>query len=307
MHLAGLHASNLSFRRLDMKKLALFKRMELVAHKVVEGLVTGQHKSPFKGFAIEFQEHRQYVPGDDLKHLDWKVLAKLDRHYIKQYEEDTSLNATLVLDASGSMGYAGSGANGQSKFECGKFIVAALAYLLMCQEDAVGLVTCTSRILKYMPPRTTRTHLKNIIDALEETRTGEDTGLATVLHALANRFKRRGMIVIVSDLFDDPAAIARALSHFAHKKHEVILFQILDRNETLFPFRDMMRFESLEGPDLELVDPLRLKREYLRQFEDHQRQIRETCHRLRIDYVTFMTDEPVDRAVARYLAGRMKR
>lgn len=304
MKLASFHASHRSVQRLDVKKLALFKRLQLMAHKVVEGLVTGQHKSPFKGFAIEFQEHRQYVPGDDLKHLDWKVLAKQDRHYIKQYEEDTSLSAYLILDASGSMGYGSAGA---SKFECARFMVAALSYLLMCQEDAVGLVTCTSRVLQFLPPRTTKTHLKTIIDTLEETRTGEDTGLAAVLHALANRIKRRGMIVIVSDLFDDAAAIARALSHFAHKKHEIILFQVLDPRETTFPFRDMTRFESLEGPEIELVDPLRIRREYLRQFEAHQRRIRETCHRLRIDYVTFLTDEPADRAVARYLAGRMKR
>ncbi|MDI6774352.1 MAG: DUF58 domain-containing protein [Verrucomicrobiota bacterium] len=304
MRLGGIHASNLSVRRLDVKKLALFKRLELASHKVVEGLATGRHKSPFKGFAIEFQEHREYTPGDDLKHLDWKVLAKLDRHYIKQYEEDTSLSAYLVLDASGSMGYS---SNGVSKFECGRFIAAAMSHLLMCQEDAVGLVTCTSRVLKFLPPRTTKTHLKTIIDTLEDTRPGEDTGLAGVLHALAGRIKRRGMIMIVSDLFDDPAAIARALSHFAHKKHEVILFQVLDPHETTFPFKDMTRFESLEGAEVELTDPLRLRREYLRQFDEHQRRIRKTCHRLHIDYVTFMTNEPVDRAMARYLAGRMKR
>jgi len=291
-------------RRFDPKRLAMFKRLELLAHKVVEGMTTGQHKSPFKGFAIEFLEHRQYVPGDDLKHLDWKLVAKMNRYYIKLYEEDTALSAYLVLDASGSMHY---GSNGTTKFECAQFIVAALAYLLMNQEDSVGLVTCTSKIEAFLPPRSTKTHLKNIIDTLDAAPISKDTKLAGVLHALANRLKRRGMIVIVSDLFDDPQELIGALSHFSHKKHEVILFQVLDRKEATFPFKDMTRFECLESENIDLADPLRLRREYLKQFEQHETTIREACHRLRIDFVRFFTDEPVEQAVARYMAQRMRR
>jgi len=281
-----------------------FKRLELIAHSVVEGLVTGQHQSPLKGFAVEFEEHRTYTPGDDIKHLDWKVLAKTHRYYVRQYEQETSLRAYLVLDTSGSMGYK-SGAF--TKLDYGRFVAGVLAYMLVGQEDAVGLVTCTATIEEFLPPRCTKTHLKNIMNTLKAARTGSDTGLGNVLHALANRIKRRGLVIVISDLFDDAGDIAKALSHFAHKKHEVIVCQVLDRQEAAFSFTEMTRFESLEGDEFELTDPLRLRKEYLRQFDEHQNRIRKTCHQLRIDFVQFFTDEPVEHSLARYLAGRLKR
>jgi uncharacterized protein (DUF58 family) len=300
MPLSGLRKS----RKLDSRDFAAFRRLELIARSVVEGFVSGQHKSPFKGFAIEFQEHRNYAPGDDLKHLDWKVLAKSDRYYIKQYEEDTSLRAYLVLDISGSMNYAGSG---RSKLECGRLVAAILAYMLTGQEDAVGLVTCSSSIKTFLAPRSTKTHLKQIFDSLSQAESQEDTGLGDVLHALANRIKRRGLIVIISDFFDDPDDIVRALNHFSHKRHEILVFQVLDRKESTFPFTDMTQFESLEGEEIELTDPIRLKREYLGQFKAHQARIREACHRLRIDFLQMFSDEPIERALAKYLASRLKR
>jgi len=290
--------------RLSVQDIARFRHLELFSHKVVEGFVSGQHKSPFKGFAIEFAEHRPYVPGDDLKHLDWKLLAKRDRHYVKQYEEDTALRAYILLDASGSMGY---GSGDRSKFETGRFIAGVLSYMLLGQQDSTGLITFTSKIQKYLPARTTSKHLKNILDTLAETRTGDDTRLAEVMHHLANRIRRRAMVVLISDLFDRPEDIVRALNHFAHKKHEVILFQTLDPNERDFPFRDLTRFESLEGEEIILSEPLRLKREYLKRFQDHQKQIRQACHRLRIDFVEMLTNEPVERNLAKYLAVRLKR
>ena len=300
MALSGLRKS----RKLNSRDFAAFRRLELIARAVVEGFVSGQHKSPFKGFAIEFQEHRDYAPGDDLKHLDWKVLAKSDRYYIKQYEEDTALRAYLVLDISGSMNYAGSG---RSKLECGRLVAAILAYMLTGQEDSVGLVTCSSSIQTFLSPRSTKTHLKQIFDTLSQAESQDDTGLGNVLHALANRIKRRGLIVIISDFFDEPDDIVRALNHFSHKRHEVLVFQVLDRKESTFPFRDMTQFESLEGEDVELTDPIRLKREYLRQFKAHQTRIREACHRLRIDFIQLFSDEPIERALAEYLASRLKR
>ena len=299
---------NLRSRRSDKlgrNDIAAFRRIELLAHRVVEGFLTGQHKSPYKGFAIEFEEHRQYVPGDDLKHLDWKLLGKSGRMYIKQYEEDTSLRAFLLLDASGSMGYNSGGP--YSKYEVGRFITAVLAYMLTGQKDAVGLITFTSKVEKYMPARSTSAHLKNIFDTLHETETGDDTGLGQVMHSLANRIRRRALVVVVSDLFDDPEDIILALNHFAHKKHEVVVFQVLDRKEADFPFRDMTRFESLEGEEFVLTEPLRLKREYQKQFQAHQHQLKQACHKLRIDFVPFFTDEPMERALARYLTARLKR
>jgi uncharacterized protein (DUF58 family) len=300
MALSGLRKS----RKLNSRDFAAFRRLELIARTVVEGFVSGQHKSPFKGFAIEFQEHRDYVPGDDLKHLDWKVLAKSDRYYIKQYEEDTALRAYLVLDISGSMNY---GSEGRTKLECGRLVAAILAYMLTGQEDAVGLVTCSSTIHTFLTPRSTKMHLKSILDTLGEAHSSDDTGLGNVLHSLANRIKRRGLIVIISDLFDDADDIVHALNHFAHKKHEAIVIQILDRKEATFPFRDMTQFESLEGDAVELTDPIRLRREYVAQFNAHQKQVREACHGLRIDFLQLFTDEPIERTLARYLVERLRR
>lgn len=289
---------------LDMRNISAFRRLELFAHKVVEGFITGQHKSPFKGFAIEFAEHRQYVPGDDLKHFDWKLLAKADRKYIKQYEEDTALRAYLLLDASGSMSYK----SGEfSKYEYGRFIAGVLAYMLIGQQDSTGLVTFSNKIESYLPARTTARHLKNMIDTLTETETGEDTQLAEVMHQLANRINRRALVVIISDLFDEPEDLILALNHFAHKKHEIVVFQVLDRKEEEFPFRDLMRFEGLEGEEHLLTEPLRVKREYQRQFQAHERKIMKACHHQRIDFVKIYTDEPVETQLAKYLTVRLRK
>jgi len=288
---------------LTPKDIARFRRFELIAHLVVEGLMTGLHKSPYKGFAIEFAEHRQYTPGDDLKHLDWKILGKLDRYYIKQYEEDTSLRAYLVLDASGSMNYQ----SGQfSKFDYARFACSVLAYILLQQQDSVGLITLDSQILDHLPPRSTRQQFKAILDTMGGRTPGNDTNLGNVLHSLANMLKRRALIVIVSDFLDNVDDITLALNHFAHKKHEVILFQVLDRKEAEFPFSDMTRFESLESESFVLTDPLRLKKEYLIQFRQHQTVIRRTCHQLRVELAQMFTDQPFEQSMARYLAGRLK-
>ena len=289
---------------LNSRTIQVFRRLELLAHSVIEGFSTGMHKSPFKGFAIEFAEHREYAPGDDLRHLDWKAFGKLNRYYVKQYEEETSMRAHIVLDTSGSMGY---GAADRSKLDLGRYIAAVLAYLLLQQQDSVGLVTCASAIGTYLPPRTTRTHYKRIIDTVTAVRPEGETRLGDVLHALARRLRRRALIVIVSDLFDDPEALRVALNHFAHKKHEVVVFRVLDRRETTFEFRDPTRFEGLEFEPFEEVDPLQIRREYLKAFEAHRDRIRQTCFERRIDFCELYTDEPFERSLARYLVERMRR
>lgn len=291
-------------RRVDARTLAAFKRLELLAHTVVEGFVTGLHTSPFKGFAIEFDEHRPYVPGDDLKHLDWKILARKDRMYIKQYEEDTSLRAHVVLDTSGSMGYA---SQTFSKLDFGRFIVGTLAYLLLNQQDAVGLTTCSDQLDLYLPPRSTRRHYKRLLEGLDSLEPRNGTGLAETLHQLAVRLKRRALIVIVSDLFDDPDRICLALNHFAHRRHETILFNVLDRRELTFDFDAPTRFEDMEGDHRQAVDPKPLRRAYLKAFERHRNTIRSTCHNRRIDYQEMVTDEPFARRMAQYLIQRLKR
>ncbi len=288
----------------DPKRYAIFRRLELIAHSVVEGFVTGMHKSPFKGFAIEFDHHRQYVAGDDLKHLDWKLVGKLDRYYIKQYEEDTSLRAYLVLDISGSMNY---GSAKYTKFDYGRFLVGVFSFMLLQQQDSVGLVTCDNEIRHFISPRSSRQHMKHILDVITAITPGAETGLGKSLHTLANKIRRRALIVIFSDLFDKPEDLILALNHFAHKKHEVILYQVLDRKEEDFPFTDLTRFVSMEGESFELVDPLRLRKEYLHQFREHQAKIRRTCHQLGIDFQQIYTADPFERTVAAYMAGRLRR
>ena len=289
---------------LNPQKLSQFKRYEIIAHSVVEGFISGLHESPFKGFAIEFEEHRQYAPGDDLKHLDWKLLAKMDKYYIKQYEEDTSLRCYLVLDTSASMGFK---SGDYSKLDFGRFICGVYTWLLLQQQDAVGLVLCDHDLRHYMAPRSTSKHLKNIFDRLEATEASDNTGLANALHKLANLIKRRALIVVISDLFDEPDDIALALSHFAHKRHEVVIFQVLDRQEIDFDFGNLTRFDPLETGDPLMVDPVRLKREYEKQFHEHQDRIRQVCHHLRLDFVQMTTDEPFEKRMAEYLDSRLKR
>ena len=289
---------------LDTRRLSAFKKLELMARRVVEGFITGLHKSPFKGFAIEFDQHRPYVPGDDIKHIDWKVMAKTGKHYIKEYEEDTSLRGYIVLDRSGSMAYTSAR---YTKYDYARFVAAVMSYMLISQKDAVGMAVCDSEIRHFFPPKSTSIHYRNLIDTLEETETGEDTGLASVLHSLATRIKRRALIVIISDFFDDVEGLSLALNHFAHKNHEVVLFQVLDRRESEFPFNDLTRFESLEGETMILTDPVRIRREYLRQFQIHQKALQKTCHERRIDFVPVFTDEPIERTLAKYLVGRLRR
>lgn len=282
-----------------------YKRLELLAHSVVEGFVTGLHKSPYKGYAVEFAEHRQYIPGDDLKHIDWKLMGKRDRYYVKQYEEDSSLRAYLVLDTSGSMGYK---SGEHSKLDYGCFISAVFSHILLQQSDGVGLVTCDSKLNTYLPARNTVSHLRQLNRTLKDVRPGDDTGLGNALHSLATLIKRRALVIIISDFFDNTDEIRLALNHFAHKKHEVILYQVLDRHEINFPFAGLTRFESLENPYHRLtVEPQRYRNDYIQRYKDHQRDLKKACHDLRIDHAQVVTDEPVHEAIAKYLSGRMQR
>jgi len=289
--------------QLTPRRLAQFRSLELIAHSVVEGFVTGLHKSPFKGFAVEFAEHRAYAPGDDTKHLDWKIFGKKEKFFIRQYEEDTSLRAYLLLDISGSMGYK---SGRYAKLDYGRFICGVFSYLLLQQSDSVGLVTFDRSIHRLLPPGSTRRHLKRLLDELGQARPGADTELGNVMHRLAERLHRRALIVMVSDLFDDSERIVKALNHFSHRKHEVLVFQVLDRQEIAFSFSGQTRFEGLEKGEMILADPPRIRREYVKQFEHHQHEIRRACHRLKIDFRQMVTDEPFEQSIARYLAERLK-
>ena len=291
--------------RFDPTELRKYGGLTLIARTLVEGFLTGVHKSPYKGFSVEFAEHRQYYPGDEIRHIDWRAYGKTDRYYIKEYEEETNLKAHLLVDASGSMAFKG---KNPSKFQFAQYVAASLAYLMLHQRDAVGLVIHDTRLRQMVPAKASSKHLLRIIRTLEETRPGGETELAPIWHDLAgHQLRRRGLVVILSDCFDDVDRLVKALQHFRHKRHEVLLFHILAPEEIEFPFRRMTKFQNLEvaGHKL-LVDPNRLRNEYLKNFREFCVKLKEKAGGMRIDYHLLRTDDPVDRALGVYLTRRQR-
>jgi uncharacterized protein (DUF58 family) len=290
----------------DPTSLAKYGRLVMVARNLVEGFLTGVHKSPYKGFSVEFAEHRQYTPGDEIRHIDWRAYGKTDRYYVKEYEEETNLKAHLLVDASGSMSYRSG--KGPSKFEYAQYIAASLAYLMLHQRDAVGLATHDTRVRQMIAPRANSKHLIHLIHTLERTQPGGETSLAPIWHDLAGQLRRRGMVIILSDCFDQLGPLMRALMHFRHQRHEVLLFHILAPEEIEFPFKKWTQFRNLEvRADKLLVDPQRLRKEYLKNFETFCKQLRDQAGGMQIDYHLMRTDEPVDRALGVYLTKRQSR
>ncbi|MFP4355076.1 MAG: DUF58 domain-containing protein [Phycisphaerae bacterium] len=293
--------------------LGKISRLELIARGVVEGFVTGRHRSPFKGFSVEFAEHRQYAPGDDLRDLDWRVYGKSDRYYIKQYIEETNLRCTILLDASGSMCYAGKQAakiDGKaiSKFEYARYLAASLAHLMIHQQDATGLVTLDNRIRRYIPARSRANHLRVILQQLQRTEPGSETALAPILHNVAERIHRRGLVILISDLFDDPEQILQALHHFRFKKHEVLVLHTMAEEELTFPFSANSLFEDLELPERRIqLDPRAIRAEYLDRVRDFVETIRTGCGQMQVDYVPLSTGQDFADGLSAYLANRRSR
>src|SRR5256714_1032012 len=291
-------------RRLaDPQTLARIARLELRARVVVEGVISGMHKSPHRGYSVEFAQHRDYSPGDEIRHIDWKVFGRSDRLYVKQFEEETNLKAYLVVDTSASMNYQ-SGA--LSNLDYGVVIAAALSSLFLQQRDSVGLALFNEGITTFIPPASTPTHLRMLLGNLETITTAPKTGVSHTFHDLAERIKRRGLILVLSDLFDNPQSVLKGLQHFRHRKHEVILFHLLDRDELTFPFKDSVLFEGMELEGQLPAEPNALRKEYLNLFHDYCDSLRRGCRELGMDYVQMPTDHPVDLALAEYLAQRMK-
>ena len=287
---------------LDPKTLERIKRLDVRARLVVEGFVAGQHRSPYHGFAVEFATHREYSPGDDLRHLDWKVWSRSDRLYIKEYEEETNLQCTLVVDASRSMQYGGA----WRKYDHGATAAASLAYLLQREQDAVGLVTFANGILKNLPPSSHPNHLKLLVNELETTEPGNGTDLAAVFPLLARQIRRRGLVVLVSDLFVPRGVLADLLRQLAIRKHETIVFHVLHHDELKFPFGDNVLFRGLEDRQELLAEPRALRRSYLAAIERFVSDVRATCARAGVDYVLLNSSAPLDAALGRYLAFRQK-
>ena len=287
-----------------MNKLA---NLQVLARQVVEGFCSGLHRSPHKGFSVEFKEHRQYVRGDEIRSIDWKVFGKTDRLYIREYEEETNLRCTILLDQSGSMAYCGSRAAAVSKHDYAVRTAACLAYLMLQQQDSVGLVTFDKRVRRYIPPRSRATHLRALLDELSRSAPRHETELGHVFHELVPKIHRRGLLIILSDLFGDVDELLKSLAHFRHAKHEIIIFQIWDPDELNFPFRQWTRFESLETPgNRRLVDPAHLRNAYLENLRLFREKLTAGCYRHRIDLAPMTTDRSYADTLASYLAMRRR-
>ena len=290
----------------DPQTLASIQGLELRARHIVEGYVSGLHASPYHGFSIEFAEHREYAPGDDLRYLDWKVFGKTDKFYLKQFEAETNLVSYLLLDTSESMAYQ-SAAAPWSKLEYGKTAAAALAYLVLQQQDSIGLMTFDDRLRSSVRPSSNPSHLKQVLHALEDAPARRKTSVGPLLHDLAERLKRRGVVVIISDIFDDVRSVLAGLKHFRHRRHEVIVLHVLDPAEIEFPFDRPTLFKGLEGlPDV-LTDPVSLRRAYLREFGQFTKALEAGCRDQHFVYLRLRTDEPLDRVLSGYLAARQAR
>jgi uncharacterized protein (DUF58 family) len=280
--------------------------LQLRARRVVEGTVAGLHRSPWHGFSIEFAEHREYTPGDDLKHVDWKVFGRTDKFYLKQYEDETNLLAYLVLDVSESMTYRGPDSP-LSKLEYAQVLLAALAHLVLAQQDAVGLATFDARIRSMLRPSSSPAQWEPVLSALQAQAGEKKTSAGLVFHELAERFTKRGVVIVVSDFFDDVKSMVAGLKHFAYRRHDVVLVQLLDPAELKFPFNGPTEFEGLEAyPELQ-VDATSLRAAYLAEFERYRTQLRTECRNLGLEYRLVSTDEPLDRVLAGWLSERMAR
>lgn len=291
---------------LDPQTLAKLKGLTLRARHIVEGYLSGLHRSPYHGFSIEFAEHREYAPGDDLRYLDWKVLGRTDKYYLKQYEDETNLICYLVLDVSESMRYRGPDSP-LSKLEYAQCLAAALAWLVLQQQDAVGLVTFDDEIRADVRPSSSAAHLRPLLQVLEAAEPRAKTATGPIFHELAERFRKRGVVLILSDLFDDVSALLAGLKHFRHRRHDVILLHVLDAAELDFPFRSPTMFRGLEQQSDVLADPRSLRKAYLRELAAYQQDLQRGCRSQGMDYQLVRTDQPLDAVLSAYLSQRMTR
>ncbi|HEX2455859.1 MAG TPA: DUF58 domain-containing protein [Vicinamibacterales bacterium] len=292
-------------RFLDPAIIARLGTMELKARTVVEGFLSGLHRSPYKGFSVEFAEYRQYLPGDDLSTLDWKVFARSDRHYVKKFEEETNLECHLLLDISASMAYRG--AAPMSKMEYASVLAASLAFLMNRQRDATGLIAFDEKIVFRLPAAARPGHLHALLLALEQMKAGQRSDVGRPLHQLAEALLKRSLVVILSDLLHDPEAIVKGLRHLKFRGTDVIVFQVLDPHELTFPFRGASRFRDVESAEEVTAEPSHIRAGYLRELAGltlrYDRELRGSG----IDYVQLDTSQPLDFALLAYLAARSRR
>ncbi|MDA0834212.1 MAG: DUF58 domain-containing protein [Planctomycetota bacterium] len=294
-----------SRRYLNPESLAKLTGLGLKARLIVEGFISGLHRSPYRGFSVEFAEHREYVPGDDLRYVDWKVFGKTDRYYLKQYEEETNFVCYILLDASDSMSYQSPGA-AMSKLEYAKCVAATIAYLVLHQQDAVGLVTFDNSIREQIRPSTQPSHLQQVIKVIETTAPQGETSLGTILHQLAERLTHNSVVILISDLFDDLDALNMGLKHLRHRRHDVSLMQVIDPAEQDFPFEDPTLFKGLEQSIEHYVEPRSLQKAYRREFESFLTDVQRTTRDLHMDYSLLRTDTTLDVALSSFLTARQR-
>ena len=289
--------------------LSKISRLELRARHVVEGFVSGMHKSPYKGYSVEFANHRPYVPGDDIRHIDWRVYAKADRFFIKEYEEETNMRVHLLLDCSGSMAYPEHPGTGRmTKWDYASTLAASLAHLLIYQQDGVGLTLFDSQIRRQLPVSSNRGALVDFTNAVVASAPQNKTDLKILFHQLAGRIPRRGMVVILSDLLTNVDDIIRGLQRFRYGRHDVLVLHVLDHDELQFPFSDRTLFEGMEDLNLEvLTDPQSLRGSYLAALEVFLGKMRRACLDQKIDYALISTADSLDVALTTFLATRMHR
>ncbi|MFN8058203.1 MAG: DUF58 domain-containing protein [Vicinamibacterales bacterium] len=289
---------------LDPRVIARIGSMELKARTIVEGFLHGLHRSPHKGFSVEFAEYRQYMPGDDLASIDWKVYARSDRYFVKKFEEETNLPCHVLLDVSRSMGY---GSTAVTKLAYGSYLAASLAYLMTRQRDAVGLITFDERVVERLPPSSRPGHLRSVLLTLERTHVGHVSNVSKPLHQLADAFTKRGLVVVISDLLDDPVSVVRGLRHVRFRGMDVIVFHVLDHAELTFPFERATRFRDSESAEKVLTVPGAVREDYLGRLraliEEYGRELQSSG----VDYCLLDTSQPLDHALSVYLATRERR
>lgn len=290
-------------RFLEPEVVSRLDNLELKARLVVEGFIIGLHRSPYHGFSVEFAEHRQYMPGDPIKNIDWKVYGKTDRYYLKVFEEETNLRCHILLDCSASMDYS---SKRITKFDYARQLAASLAYLMIRQQDAVGFLSYDEKIRRLIPARMARSHLNIILKEMSDAQPASGTDSGSAFHELAERISRRGLVIIISDFLDDYDRIISGIKHFRHKRHEVIVFRVLDPREEDFAFSSEARFKDMETGEIILTNPHQIKQSYRNLFDEFSGRLKAECRQALVDFNSFTTADSFDKALFAYLARRSK-
>ena len=288
---------------LQPETVAMLDSMALKAKLVVEGYIIGQHQSPYHGFSVEFAEHRSYEAGDEIRHIDWKLFGKTDRLYVKRYQEETNLSSHIILDTSRSMLYKSSNV---SKLAYANLLVASLSYLMVGQQDAVGLVKFSNKINTFIPPKSKPSHLNLILKQLDDVKVEKDTKIESVLHQMAEKINKRGLVILISDLLDEPHDIINGIKHFRYKKQEVIVFHILDRKEFEFNFNTRTQFLDMETGEKIITEPWHIRSDYMTLIDNLKKYYKKECLEYSIDYLPIYTDENLDKSLTEYLNKRKK-